>query len=148
MHRILEMLLHLQHADLRGPCTLSLGIGHRNRLAWPRSSPCSYPARADTVRARHGALACEHIQILSSRTVHTRRYGDTLEQALFMDIVPATLRTKALAVLAKTARDTEYIRTPTAGGGYVCSDCEGGPGAHITAGLFGIKWFLMALVNE
>ena len=65
-----------------------------------------------------------------------------------MDIVPAMLRTKALAVLAETARDTEYIRTPTAGGGYVCSDCEGGPGAHITAGLFGIKWFLMALVSD
>lgn len=24
----------------------------------------------------------------------------------------------------------------------------GGPGAHMTAGLFGIKWFLMALAGE
>ena len=70
-----------------------------------------------------------------------------LAQALFMNIVPPALRAKALAVLAATARDTEYIRT-SVGGGYTCTDCGGGPGAHVTAGLFGIKWFLMALASD
>eukprot|EP00729_Bicosta_minor_P015712 gene15712-27472_t len=74
--------------------------------------------------------------------------------ALFMDFVPETHRAKALAVMADNARDTAYIAAP---GGttqkdpnglvYNCTDCGGGPGAHMTAGLFSIKWFLMSLAD-
>jgi hypothetical protein len=68
------------------------------------------------------------------------------------DIVPESLREKALAVMVENARDTEFIAAPSPGSDpngvkYNCTDCGGGPGAHMTAGLFSVKWFLMALAD-
>ena len=55
--------------------------------------------------------------------------------ALFMGIVPEQLRAKALAQMAANANAATHISP------------DGGPGPHMTAGLFGIKWFLMSLAD-
>jgi hypothetical protein len=67
--------------------------------------------------------------------------------ALFEGIVPAELRPKALEIMAENARASEWIlQKPSAN--YPSSNATtGGPGAHMTAGLFGIKWFLMSLAD-
>lgn len=75
--------------------------------------------------------------------------------ALFMDIVPQDLRAKALAVMADNARSASNISGACQGSGNgpggpgtaVCKAAKGGDGPHMTAGLFGIKWFLMSLAD-
>ena len=72
--------------------------------------------------------------------------------ALFMGLVPQELRADALAVLAANVNNTAYIKAPAPGNDaegrpYTCTDCDGGPGPHMTAGLFGIKWFLQSLAD-
>lgn len=69
--------------------------------------------------------------------------------ALFMDIVPAELREKALNVMADNARGASFLPHACSGKSFpsTCSNATGGPGPHMTAGLFGIKWFLMSLAD-
>lgn len=72
--------------------------------------------------------------------------------ALFMDMVPEAQRAKALTVMTDNAKNATFLKarggqTDPNGRTYNCTDCEGGPGAHMTAGLFGIKWFLMSLAD-
>lgn len=70
--------------------------------------------------------------------------------ALFMGIVPPASRTKALAVMVQNAKDSHDIRGACQGGATLSASCKtakGGAGPHMTAGLFGIKWFLMALAD-
>ena len=87
-----------------------------------------------------------------SGKLHASQCGQGM--ALFMDIVPETHRDSALAVMAENAKNTEYMKAGQSdsqkdpnGHVYNCTDCGGGPGAHMTAGLFGIKWFLMSLAD-
>jgi alpha-L-rhamnosidase len=64
-----------------------------------------------------------------------------------------TLRAKALWQLWQDVHSSSYIKgacqgreesTPQPS----CKTAEGGPGPHMTAGLFGIKWVLMALADN
>jgi len=63
-----------------------------------------------------------------------------------------SLRRKALEQLAGNARSSSHLsgacraRDPSKTSPK-CKTAIGGPGAHITAGLFGIKWLLMALAE-
>ena len=61
--------------------------------------------------------------------------------ALFMDIVPPASRDAALAVMAANARAASALPGACRGAdfGAQCKSAVGGPGAHMTAGLFGIK---------
>eukprot|EP00041_Stephanoeca_diplocostata_P037610 m.1430057 g.1430057 ORF g.1430057 m.1430057 type:complete len:1055 (+) comp25071_c0_seq3:71-3235(+) len=69
--------------------------------------------------------------------------------ALFMDIVPPGVRDEALNVLTANIRAAENITGACRGGsfGAACTNARGGVGPHLTAGLFGIKWVLMALAD-
>ena len=70
-----------------------------------------------------------------------------------MDIVPEALRQKALDVLVDDVQKAGNFTGACQGGDNMgaagsCSAAKGGPGPHMTAGLFGIKWFLMALADR
>ena len=71
--------------------------------------------------------------------------------ALFMDLVPAALRPKTLALMADNAKAagniTKACQGSNGGDPEACSAAAGGAGPHMTAGLFGIKWFLMSLAD-
>ena len=75
--------------------------------------------------------------------------------ALFMDIVPQNLRAKALSVMADNARSASNIsgacqgsgNGPGGPGAAACKAARGGAGPHMTAGMFGVKWFLMSLAD-
>lgn len=82
---------------------------------------------------------------------HATQTGQGL--ALFMDIVPKSLRQKALSVLIDDVRRAGNFSGACQGGDNKgppgsCKAAKGGPGPHMTAGLFGIKWFLMALADN
>eukprot|EP01065_Artemidia_motanka_P025898 TRINITY_DN30832_c0_g1_i1.p1 TRINITY_DN30832_c0_g1~~TRINITY_DN30832_c0_g1_i1.p1 ORF type:complete len:944 (+),score=232.22 TRINITY_DN30832_c0_g1_i1:49-2832(+) len=61
--------------------------------------------------------------------------------ALFMGIVPESKRQAALQVMVDNAKGASYV--PGSGQG----PKKGGPGPHMLAGLFGVKWFLMSLAD-
>ena len=70
--------------------------------------------------------------------------------ALFQHICPThDVCLKALGLLADKARRASYLPGACRGAASLqgCQGAEGGPGAHLTAGLFGIKWVLMALAD-
>ena len=71
--------------------------------------------------------------------------------ALFSKLCPDTVTCgRALRVLADNARTaTAFLPHACQGSAAIpgCADAKGGPGAHLTAGLFGIKWALMALAD-
>jgi len=67
--------------------------------------------------------------------------------ALFEGITPPAVRAKALAIMAENARSTEFVLQKPSPNYPASNATTGGPGAHMTAGLFGIKWFLMALAD-
>merc|ERR1719454_1793042 len=69
--------------------------------------------------------------------------------ALFMKVVPQNLREKALSVMADNAREASFLPHACSGKSFPnqCPSAKGGPGAHMTAGLFGVKWFLMSLAD-
>ena len=67
--------------------------------------------------------------------------------ALFEGIVPEALRSKALSIMAENAQASEWILQRPSPSYPASNATTGGPGAHMTAGLFGIKWFLMALAD-
>ena len=67
--------------------------------------------------------------------------------ALFEGIVPEALRSKALSIMAQNAQASEWLLQKPSPSYPASSATTGGPGAHMTAGLFGIKWFLMALAD-
>jgi len=59
---------------------------------------------------------------------------------LFMGIVPEALKKKAMDVLVANVKNTEHIPASAPGKDYPgCTDCGGGAGPHMTAGLFSIK---------
>jgi hypothetical protein len=57
------------------------------------------------------------------------------------------LRSKALSIMAQNAQASEWILQKPSPSYPASNATTGGPGAHMTAGLFGIKWFLMALAD-
>ena len=59
--------------------------------------------------------------------------------ALFLQIAPEKSREKVLDVMVANAKNASYVNGSGQG------PAVGGPGPHMTAGLFGIKWFLMSL---
>lgn len=69
--------------------------------------------------------------------------------ALFLGIVPDELREKSLEVMADDARQASFLPHACSGTSFPanCPSARGGPGPHMTAGLFGIKWFLMTLAD-
>ena len=69
--------------------------------------------------------------------------------ALFEGIVPEALRDEALKIMVENARASEWIlqKPSTLYPNSNKSSFQGGAGPHMTAGLFGIKWFLMALAD-
>jgi alpha-L-rhamnosidase len=112
-----------------------------------------YAAATSAIRAdRHNASAFFHVALDTASIANTA--SDSSSQcgqgmALFMDIVPPASRDAALAVMAANARAASGLSGACRGGdfGAQCTAAAGGPGAHMTAGLFGIKWFLMALAD-
>jgi hypothetical protein len=67
--------------------------------------------------------------------------------ALFEGIVPQNLRAEALKIMAANARASEWILQRPSALYPKSNKTTGGAGPHMTAGLFGIKWFLMALAD-
>ena len=63
--------------------------------------------------------------------------------ALFEGIVPEALKKDALSIMVENARASEWILQRPSPNYPASNQTTGGPGAHMTAGLFGIKWFLM-----
>ena len=72
--------------------------------------------------------------------------------ALFTGLCPdRTACSHALSVLVDNARTaTSFLPHACRGNASLagCTQAHGGPGAHLTAGLFGIKWALMALADS
>ena len=70
--------------------------------------------------------------------------------ALFSQLCPdsATCE-RSRQVLAQNARSASFLPAACQGSASLpgCKDARGGPGAHLTAGLFGIKWVLLALAD-
>eukprot|EP00928_Gymnodinium_smaydae_P037929 TRINITY_DN26270_c0_g3_i1.p1 TRINITY_DN26270_c0_g3~~TRINITY_DN26270_c0_g3_i1.p1 ORF type:complete len:1010 (-),score=119.70 TRINITY_DN26270_c0_g3_i1:356-3385(-) len=91
------------------------------------------------------------VRVDRNATVKTEEKATQCGQgmALFLDIVPANIRKKALAVMAANARAASFLPHACSGSAFpnTCPYAKGGPGAHMTAGLFGIKWFLMSLAD-
>jgi alpha-L-rhamnosidase len=76
------------------------------------------------------------------------------EMALFNGFLSSdtALMKKVLLKLAENVRSSSYIHgacnaSPKSSFQPECKAATGGPGPHITAGLFGIKWVLMALAD-
>ncbi|CAB9522605.1 K05989 alpha-L-rhamnosidase [Seminavis robusta] len=74
--------------------------------------------------------------------------------ALFNGFVESNqdLKRHVLLQLEKNVRESSYIEKAcqcdnTSSFEPECSEARGGPGPHMTAGLFGVKWFLMALAD-
>ena len=85
---------------------------------------------------------------------HAARANDTTQTAqslaLYQHICPTReICDKARGVLARKARAASHLDGACKGAASLpgCSEARGGPGAHLTAGLFGIKWALMAMAD-
>jgi len=85
--------------------------------------------------------------IVNDKSVFERATQCGQGMALFMDIVPQNLKEKALTVMEGNARAASFLPHACQGSSFpkLCPSAKGGPGPHMTAGLFGIKWFLMSL---
>ena len=67
--------------------------------------------------------------------------------ALFEGIVPDALRADALKIMAENAQASEWLLQAASKNYPASNKTTGGAGAHMTAGLFGVKWFLMSLAD-
>ena len=67
--------------------------------------------------------------------------------ALFEGIVPDALRADALKIMVENAQASEWLLQAASKNYPASNKTTGGAGAHMTAGLFGVKWFLMSLAD-
>ena len=111
-------------------------------------------AIADTINARFMDMNGSYRVGTGKRSGNITQAGQGM--ALFFGFLSQdpSSRRKALLRLIENANSSSHIqgacRPATRKSYFLSPDCahsEGGPGPHITAGLFGIKWVLMALAD-
>ena len=69
--------------------------------------------------------------------------------ALFNNFVNEDVRQRALQYLVGVIQNSTYVEGACHSTSFktICPKAKGGPGPHLTAGMFGIKWVLMALAD-
>ena len=132
-----------------------LAFANISRLVGAPQLAAEYDAKAAAVaRQMNGRFldAASGVYNASASAGRTRRdtqCGQAL--ALFSRLCPdAAACERALSVLEDNAlHASSHLPGACQGADTLpgCADAEGGPGPHLTAGLFGIKWVLMALAD-